>query len=218
MKVILFMFFMFLLPMFGFAQSTKDTAYFYKALLYEQFKNGTVLMKSGAVENAPLNYNTEDQTVVFVNDGQDMILTGTELIDTIYIENKKFVPVNNKIYEVVTNEPVALYLSYHNRPRPIVATTDHNGTSRQSSNGVSNTVTDMYTMRNFKGNYNIEIMKDYWLKKDNKLYKADTEKQFIKPFSSQMKERIEGYIKTNHVDFNKEEDLIELTKFCNTLL
>src|SRR5665647_1206155 len=152
MKVILFMLFMFLCPMFSFAQPTKDSAYFYKALLYEQFKNGTVLMKSGAIENASLNYNTENQTVVFIKDGQYMILTGTELIDTIYMENKKFVPVNNKIYEVLTNEAVALYLSYHNRPRPIVATTDYNGTTRKVNNEVSNTVTDVYTMRNFKGN------------------------------------------------------------------
>lgn len=207
---------MFAFPIFSFEQSLTDSTNFTKDLLFDQFKDGTVLMKSGAIENAPLNYNTKNQTIVFIKDGQYMILTGTELIDTIYIENKKFVPVNNKIYEVLTNETVALYLSYHNRPRPIVATTDHNGTTRKISNDVSNTVTDMYTMRNFKGNYNIEIMKDYWLKKDSKLYKAGTEKQFIKPFSSQMKKRIEAYIETNHVDFNKEEDLIELTKFCNS--
>lgn len=209
---------MLLYPVFNFGQSLTDSTNFTRDLLYDQFKNGSVLMKSGVIENAPLNYNTENQTVVFIKDGQYMILTGTELIDTIYMENKKFVPVNNKIYEVLTNEAVALYLSYHNRPRPIVATTDYNGTTRKVNNEVSNTVTDVYTMRNFKGNYNIEIMKDYWLKKDNKYYKANTVKQFIKSFSSQMKKSIEEYIKTNHLDFNKEDDLIKLIKFCNSKL
>ena len=204
-----------MLPLLNFGQSIKDSLSFQKTLLYNQFINGSVLMKSGAIENAPLNYNTENQTIVFIKDGRYMILTGTEMIDTIYIGDKKFVSAHNIICEVVATGPIALYLSYNNHPRPVEATTDHNGTSRKESNQVSNTVTDVYATKLFRGNYNFEILKNYWLKMDDKFHKANTIKQFLKSFSSDKRSAIEKYVETDHIDFNKESDLIKLVGFCN---
>jgi len=215
MKMIMFLLLNLLLPFFNFGQSEKDSLNFRKPLLYDQFINGSVLMKSGAIENAPLNYNTDNQTIVFIKDGEYMTLTGTELIDTIYIADKKFVPVKDKIDEVVTNGTIALYLNYYNKTHPVTATTDYNGTSRKANGQVSNTVTDVYTTRLFRGEYYVEIFKSYMLKKGDLFYKANSAKQFIKPFSSQMRSAIEQYIESNHVDFNKENDLIKLVNFCN---
>ena len=216
MKAIIFLFLNIALPTFNYAQSVKDSLTFRKPLLYENFIDGYVLMKSGAIENALLNYNTDNQTTVFIKDGQYMTLTGTELIDTIYIGTKKFIPVKNSIYEVVTNGSIALFLSYYNKTRPVVATVDHNGNSRKDNSQVSNTVSDVYVSRSFKGNYDVEILKDYWLKKDNKFYKANNAKQFLKSFPSKIKNTIEQYIQSNNVDFNKESDLIKLVTFCNS--
>jgi hypothetical protein len=215
MKRIIFILLILMLPLLNFGQSIKDSLSFQKTLLYNQFINGSVLMKSGAIENASLNYNTENQAIVFIKDSRYMIMTGTELVDTIYIGDKKFVPAANIICEVVATGPIALYLSYHNHPRPVQATTDYNGTSRKESNQVSNTVTDVYATKLFRGNYNVEILKNYWLKMDDKFHKANTIKQFLKPFSSDKRSAIEKYVETDHIDFNKESDLIKLVGFCN---
>lgn len=83
------------------------------------------------------------------------------------------------------------------------------------NNLVSNTVSDVYINRSFKGNYDVEIMKSFLFKKDNKFYKINTLKQFVKPFSSEMKSVIEQYIEINNLNFNKESDLIKLINFCN---
>lgn len=203
------------LPFFNYGQSVRDSLIFRKPLLYDEFINGIVLMKSGAIENVPLNYNTDNQTIVFIKDGQYLTLTGTGLVDTIYISDKKFVPVNNKIHEVVVSGMIVLYLNYYNKTRPVIATTNHDGTSRNENNLVSNTVSDVYINRSFKGNYDVEIMKSFLFKKDNKFYKINTLKQFVKPFSSEMKSVIEQYIEINNLNFNKESDLIKLINFCN---
>jgi hypothetical protein len=175
-----------------------------------------VLLKSGEISHAPLNYYAYDQTILFEKDGKILTLTGLPSIDTIYISERKFVPVNNTVYEVVTNTgKVNLYLSYASKINPMVATADYNGTSKQSTNQVNNTVTNVYISRPYKGDYSIEIIKHYWLKKGDLFYKANSAKQFIKPFSSQMRSAIEQYIEPNHVDFNKQNDLIKLVSFCN---
>lgn len=202
----------------NYAQSVRDSLTFRKPLLFENFKDGSVLMKSGAIENAPLNYNTDDQTIVFIKDDQYLTLSGTEMVDTVYIQNKKFVPVKNSIYEVVANGAVALYLNYFNKTHPVTAVVGHDGNSRKDDSQVSNTVSNVYVSRSFKGNYDVEILKAYSLKKDNKLYKFNNLKQFLKPFSSQMKMEIQQYAETNNVNFSNEDDLIKLINFCNTKL
>lgn len=215
MKISVLLLILFINPFINYAQSGKDSTAFREKLLFNDFKSGTVLMKSGAVENALLNYNTGNQNFVFIQDGKYMFLTGTEMIDTIFIDDKKFVPYKSSMYEIVTGGKIPLYISYHNRMRPQDALTEHNGTSKKNRNETSNTVTDVYTMRNFEGNYAAETLKNYWIKKDNKFYKANTPKEFIKPFTSEMKGKIENYIQANKVDFNKEGDMIGLLDFCN---
>src|SRR5215217_4884942 len=74
-----------------------------KAFLYARFIDGYVLLKTGDVEQAPLNYNTDDQSIYFLKDGKYMELSGLESVDTVYLQNKKFVPVKHDIYEVVTD-------------------------------------------------------------------------------------------------------------------
>src|SRR5690242_9691252 len=70
--------------------------------LFDKFVDGHVLLKSGGTQNAILNYNTENQAVVFQDNGKTMILSDLLSVDTIYMEDRKFVPVGDKIYEVVS--------------------------------------------------------------------------------------------------------------------
>jgi hypothetical protein len=176
------------------------------------------LSKSGAIDRAPLNYNAEDQSVIFLRDEQPYILTNLETIDTIYISDKKFVPVGNIVYEVITRAvPVSLLASYHSKTRPIAAISNHDSTSRKVSNEISNAVTDIYVTRPFNGDNVVEIQKRYWLNHGKNIYKANTEKQFVKVFSSNQ-EMIKNYIKDDHIHFNNTGDLIKLVAFSNRLV
>jgi hypothetical protein len=208
--------FFFLLPFLSNAQSVLDSVNL-KSLLFEKFIDGAVRMKSGAVERVPLNYNTDNQNIVFIKNGQYLVIADLEAVDTIYLQQKKFVPVNNVIYQVVSEaSPVTLLVSYSNRVRPYVATTDKSGTSKKVVSQVSNTVSDIYVNRIFKGNYSVEILKHYWFGKNDKVYKANSKKQFLNSFTSKERAVIENYIANNDINFSNESDLIKLVDFCNT--
>lgn len=198
------------------AQSVKDSVQL-KAMLFEKFMEGKVLMKSGEIESAPLNYNTDDQSIVFIKNGQYLVLTGLDAIDTVYIQNKRFIPVNETFYEVVASNSVALLAGYSNKGRPLVATADHNGSSKQSGAQVSNTVSDTYVNRIYKGNYRVEISKNYWIKKDSYVNKANSKKQFVKLFSSKQRNLIEKYISERNIDFANEGDMVSLVNYCNEI-
>lgn len=215
MKIVSLFLLGFCLPYLNFAQSEKDSASFKKLMLNDQFAEGTVLMKSGGVEDAVLNYDTDNQNIVFLKDGKYMFLAGTELIDTVYIANKKFIPVKDKMYEVVVNGEVALLIEYNNKKHPVQATTDYNGSSKKELSRVSNTVTDTYTNKLYKSDYDVLVVKSYWIKKDNSLYKANSAKQFAKPFSSKMQNLIDQFVEINQINFNDEKDLIKLVDYCN---
>ncbi len=216
MKILILLSLGLCLPFLNFAQAEKDSVNFKKLMLNDQFIDGTVLMKSGGVESGALNYDTDNQNIVFMKDGKYMFLTGMEEIDTIYIADKKFIPVKDKIYEVAANGKVTLLIEYNNKRLPVQATTDYNGSSKKELSHVSNTVTDTYTTKLFKGDYDVAIQKTYWLKKDKSLYKATSAKQFVKPFPGKMQDAIDQFAQSNQINFNDEKDLIKLVEFCNS--
>ena len=215
-KQLLFVLLISTLPIANFAQSEKDPINL-KPFLFGKFIEGVVLLKNGVIEKVPLNYNTDNQSVYFVKDGQYMQVTGLETIDTVYIQHKRFVPVKNAFYEVVAFAPAAaLYMTYTNKPRPMVATTDHSGTTKQNSNAVSNTVSDVYVNRNFKGQYDVEVLKHFWMEKNGKMHRIDNKKQFVKLYSSGAKDTIENYIASHAVNFNNATDVVQLFYYCNS--
>lgn len=188
-----------------------------RPFLFGKFIDGVVLMKSGVVEKLPLNYNTSNQSIFFIKDGQYMQVTAPETIDTVYIQQKRFVPADGSFYEVIATAPAAaLYISYTGKSRPLTATTGHDGTSKQTNNQVSNTVSDVYANRNYKGSYQVDISKHFWLVRNNTLHKVDTKKQLLKLFPGSTKAAIENYIATNEINFTNELDMIKLFTFCNS--
>jgi hypothetical protein len=201
-----------LLPVLSLAQSSPDSLK-RNGYLYERFIDGAVLMHSGALEHAPLNYDVNQQAIVFEKDGQYLTLTGLEAVDTIYIDTQKFIPVNNHVYEVAVHAPVSLLIAYTGKVHSASATTEHSGTVRRNTNAVSNTVSDAYLTRRYRGDFTTSVQKQFWLKSD-RLYKAFNEKQVEKVFPGK-EAAIRDFVKANAINWDKEEDMIKLVEFCN---
>jgi hypothetical protein len=215
---ILIIYFFVQFPFASSSQSYEDSVIAHQSYLYDQFVDGAVLLKSGEVDRAPLNYCAYDQTILFKKEGTAFTLTGLTTVDTIYIADKKFIPVKNTVYEVATHTgKTDLLISYGSKINPMTAAADNNGITNQNAGKVNNTVTSVYVSRPFKGNYAIEITKRYWLKNFNNLYKINTAKDFIKAFKEGTAPAIKDYIQQHHPDFNKESDLLTLLNFCNQL-
>jgi hypothetical protein len=208
---------LFCIPLFNFAQTATDTSIRRQSMIFEQFVEGKVLLKSGAISEAPLNYLSTDQSILFKKEGVMYTLTELNSIDTIYISGRRFVPINNLVYEVVYDSgKVALVVTYNSRLKPLIATVDHTGSSKQSINVVSNTVSDVYLTRLYKGNYAVEIVKHYWLKNYTKVSRANRLKDFLNTFKESSHPAIINFEKTNHINYSVESDMIKLLKFCNS--
>lgn len=200
----------------SYSQTIGDTSLLRQSFLFEEFISGTVVLKSGEVNRAPLNYCSYDQDIVFKTDGQTMSLDNLESIDSIFIGNRRFVPFENKVFEVVDDRSkVQLYVSYVSKMIPWTSTTDKNGSTMKLNREASNTVSSVYVTRPYKGEFSIQVMKKFWLKSFNKLHKANSVKDFLKVFKEATNPSIEEFAKANKIDFEKEEDLIKLVDFAN---
>jgi len=190
------------------ADSTQPATYF-----FPRFMEGSVLPKTGAIEKALLNYDTDNQSVIFKRQGQNLQLTGLENVDTVYIGDNRFVPAEDKFYLVVTSTPIALLTSYTYKSLPLEAQTDHNGTTRQNSNEVSNNISGAYLNRRFQGQYNIVFVPQFWLRRGHTFYKANNEKQVTRVFPGRA-DAIRAFVSNQHTRFDKEEDMAKLIRFC----
>ena len=218
MKKILLCFCLFVqLPFLNYGQSAGDTSLQRQSNIFDHYTDGSVLLKSGGVSKAPLNYCSFDQTILFEKDGTNFTLTNFDDVDTVYIADKKFVPVNKSFYEVTpTTGQIALLISYTSKFVPMSATTDHNGTSVQKNGSVSNTVSNVYVNRSaFKGNYAVEIAKHYWLKDFKNVRRANNLRDFLKVFREITNPAISEFAKNNNINFQNEADLVKLVNFGN---
>jgi len=202
-----------LLSSLGQAQTGKDTTQ-PATCLFDHFTGGTVKMKNGALESTLLNYDTENQTILFRQGGQNLVLTGMDNIDTVYLQDKRFIPAEDKFYEVGTSTPIALLISYTYKTHPLTATTDHDGTVQKDNNQVSNNVSEAYTNRRFQGHYSVTFTPHYWLRIGHSFYKANTEKEVIKVFPRK-EAAIREFTAANKVVFGRPDDMIKLILFCN---
>ncbi len=182
--------------------------------LFEKFIDGTVLMKSGAVEKAPLNYDVYTQSITFLKNDQVMTLVGLSEVDTIYIADKKFIPANDIVFEIIPSSDFSgPYITYTGKLRPLTATVGHDGGSRRPTGEVSNTVTGSYVNRIYQEHYKMEIRKTYWVRKGDAFYKANNEKQFLKVQTSKAGAAIRSFINQYNIKFDNQDDMIRLFAF-----
>lgn len=201
-------------PVFGFSQQNELQQQGY---VYGNFVMGKVVMKNGSVVEAGLNYNTNNQNIAFMKDKDIMLLSNLDEIDTVYLDDKKFFPINGKFYYLADNGKFSLLVSYGNRTLSLTTTTDHNGSGTQSTNQVSNTISNQYTNRRYDGKHNLEVTKMFWIQRSKDLYKVTSVKQYAKAFPEK-EDEIKTYASTNNIDFSKEEDLVKLTDFVQGIV
>ncbi len=201
------------IPFLIYAQ-TKEENLQSKGYLFNEFLPGSVLMKSGEIETAFLNYDANNKNIAFEKNDKYLVLTNLEDIDTFYISYRKFIPVEKKVYEVLLPGKISLLASYKTKTRPLTATVEHGGASKKETKEVSNTVSDVYLNRKYEPNFSLDLQHEYWLVRGRSFYKANNEKQVAKVFPEKAKE-ITAFVFDNAIDFKNQNDVVKLISFCN---
>lgn len=180
------------------------------------FVKGTVQQKTGGTHQAMLNYNSMTQEMVFVQNGTNMALGQTENIDTVFIENRKFIPVGAVFYEIVPAGASPLYVNHKCRVIPPGTDAGYGTTSQTSSSGniskISNNAVS-YLLK-LPDDYKIIPETEFLLKRDNEYSKVSNAKQVAKLFPSKS-DAIQDFAKKNKINFKSREDMIRLIQFCN---
>jgi hypothetical protein len=186
--------------------------------LFPEFSMGKVKMKNGNIQAFMLNYNTVSEKMVYQKDNNLYDMINTEMIDTVFVLERKFIPSGKVFYEVLFVAPLSLFIQNQGKIIPPKAAGGYGVASEVSS-------TTNVTSANFQtGYYNLKLPQDYtvkvkkifWIRKENDMFSYMTEKQFLKLFPDKVAE-IKEYINNQKIKFDKIPDQIHLLEHCNEM-
>lgn len=187
--------------------------------LFPQFMEGSILMKDGVVNKARLNYNAATEEMVFMQKDKILALADVTLkqIDTIYIEQRKFIYLDEKIMEVLHRSGYQLLAHYKCRVIPPGKPAGYGGTSQTSA-------VDSYSSWIQGGNiYELQLPDDfkvmpysvYYLERKNEKKTFTSMGQLKKYYQSKSK-LFTDYIQKYNPDFNNQLAVAQLVAFMET--
>jgi hypothetical protein len=184
--------------------------------LFPGFVEGTVKQKSGEINRAQLNYNLLTEEMIFEQAGQQMALDKTENIDTVYLSDKKFIPVGNVFYEVATNTPIALFIQHKSK---IIPPGNETGLGSSQTSAITN-VADLksaglaYRLK-LPDDYKLMSQSVYWIRKGENFMSIKNLKE-VQNFFPAKADAIKSFAKENKISFKNPEDVTKLIVFCNS--
>lgn len=184
--------------------------------LFPAFHDSKILLKSGKVQNLKMNYNSLTETMVFMSGSDIYDLTNPGQVDTVFIQNRKFIPVGKVFYEVLKGGDMPLYCQTKSEIKPVGKDAGYGGKSLTSS------ITSWANISTSGANYNLKIPSEYvvntrpiyWI---DKSISFETERQFLKLFPEKAEE-LKAYIKKNRLKFEKPDHVIEMVSYCSELI
>jgi len=210
----LILFASFLIPASAQGDSSKNLPNF----LLSEFTKGIVKLKSGQTNTAVLNYNIVDQEMVFLQSDRYMVLDNPQLVDTIYLANRTFVPFKTGFNELVMTGPATLFIQHRSEVVPVGATTGYGVTSQTTGPSYVRQVYGPTGSVNFNlpEGFKLNDKTDYWAGRDNSMERFSNKRQFLKIFKDKSKE-LDQFIGSKHIDFKNLSDLVKLFNYCNEI-
>lgn len=182
--------------------------------IFPEFTKGVILMKTGLKNDASLNYNSLTEEMIFENKGTKLALGQLELIDTVYIISRKFIPLNGKFLELILHSSVDLYAEHKCSLVDPGTPAGYGGTSQTAATTTYSKLLSAGQAYDLKLPESVETDPSvvYWIKKDGELTRFLSLNQLSKIFKDKSDE-FKKYTKEHRVSYNNEQSLIELVKF-----
>jgi hypothetical protein len=186
--------------------------------VFPEFTGGIVLMKTGSRSKASLNYNALTEEMVFENNGQKRAIAEQELtqIDTVFIKDRKFIVWDGKFVECLYQSGWDLYAEYKCRV---------NDPGRASGYGTTSTTTAVqsYSSLNYGGKvYELKLPDlevapyfNYLLIRNGEVSKFVNMKQLKKLYKDK-KDIFKEYLKDHNVDYDNNQDIIQLINYLES--
>jgi hypothetical protein len=204
-------FFLFINILLGYGQTNLKSVTHY---LFPEFIKGDVLMKTGIRNEAVLNYNSITEEMIFEYRGTKLALGQLDLVDTIYIEDRKFIPMGNIFIELLFKSEYSLYVAHKCKIKDPGKPAGYGGTSQTSAITTYSSYFSggrFYEMSLPEG-VETQSSVEYWLEKDGKMNKFLSVRQLSKLFSEK-ENAFKSYIKKHDVEYDDQASIVELIGF-----
>jgi hypothetical protein len=214
MKRMFYLLIMSLLFSVGHSKDKKQNITHY---LFPEFTKGVVLMKTGVKKETLLNYNALTEEMIFENNGVRLAVAQMEKIDTIFINGRKFFPVNGKFFELLYHSKYDLYAEHKCNIKDPGKPSGYGGSSQTSATSTYSTYFSGGQVYDMKLPENVETnpFTIYWLKKEGVLLKFYSIRQLSK-FFEEKSNQFKTYVKENNVKYDDPESLIGLIRFLSS--
>jgi hypothetical protein len=182
--------------------------------LFPKFVNGTVLMKTGVKNPASLNYNTITAEMIFDNNGSKLALGQLDMVDTVYIDGRRFIPLKNSFVELIYQSRMELFFEHKSKVKDPGKSVGYGGTSQTSSVSSYSSLLSggqLYELKLPDG-FETEHSIAYTLKIDGKYESFLSLRQLFKLFPEK-DELIKEYKKDNNLKYENPESIVALIKY-----
>ena len=175
-------------------------------------------MKSGEKRVATLNYNLVDQEMVFIQNKQYWVLDNPQLIDTIYMANRAFIPFEKGFYELAVLAPVTLFIQHKAYAESLGVPTGYGARSQTTSYNYVKMIFGGNGAINLKFPAEFKIVNDteYWIRKEGTMQGFKNKRQVLKIFPDKEKE-LDQYIDKNKINFEDYQSVTKLVQYCNEI-
>ena len=186
--------------------------------LFGEFAGCEVLMKGGKINSPVMNYNTVTEKMVFLSNDKYYDMTNPEAVDTVMLNECKFIPVGKAFFEVLVPGPISLFIQHKGNLMSAGKPVGYGGTSQTASaNYISNIeLSGIQTNLTLPNDYIVNPAPVYWIRTGEKWSDFTNEKQFISLFPDKSTQ-IKSFIKENRIKIDKPENLTRLVKYVATL-
>lgn len=183
-----------------------------------EFVEGTILLKTGVDYEVMLNYNSLTEEMIFISEDQKLAIDNNTLalIDTVYLEDKKFIAHDKKFLELLLDSENDLFVEYLCRIRYPGKPTGYGGTSQTAAvTSYSQIQSDgiLYELH-LPDEYETKPYVNYWVKKDGEMHLIANVRQLRRLFSDK-KNVYDEYGKEHKVQFDNPESIFGLVKYLD---
>ena len=206
---------LFILCHLSFSQTNTDNISHY---ILPEFVEGVVLMKSGNENQLSINYNAVTEEMVFVKRGHRMAIgkTESELIDTIYMAEKKFIKLDGQFVEILLQSKSSdLYVQYkcelEYSEKPI--NYGQSQGSARDNQSISYT-TGLVSESRITYEYTPSHFLVYFLKQQDQIFEITSLKD-LKKLYKEKQDRYKSYVKSNDVVFENTDHIVELIQYMD---
>lgn len=186
--------------------------------LFPEFEKGVVLMKTGVREEAMLNYNSITEEMIFINNGIKLAMSQLELIDTVFIAGRKFIPFDGKFLEQLFRSRLGLFVQHKCSIKEPGKPAGYGGTSQTSATTTYSSYLSngqLYDMKLPEGTETKPYV-EYWLRQNGTMTRFLNLRQLQKLFADKSI-LFKDYLKKHEVKYNDEKSIVGLVKYMNSI-